>query len=37
MYFKADQEAVTRKMRDVAAETAEGVQAEMEVNPVNMI
>ena len=37
MYFKGDTEAVTEKMRDVAAEAPEGVRAELEVNPVNMI
>lgn len=37
LYFKADVEAVTRRMLAIAEAAPEGVRAELEVNPVNMI
>ena len=37
LYFKADVEAVTRKMQAIAEAAPEGVRGELEVNPVNMI
>ena len=37
LYFKADTEAVARQLRALADQTPEGVRAELEVDPVNMI
>ncbi|MGI6239818.1 MAG: replication restart helicase PriA, partial [Christensenellales bacterium] len=37
MYFKGDVEAVARKMRQIADGAQEGVRAELEVNPVNLM
>lgn len=37
MYFKGDVRKITEKMRDLADEPREGVRAELEINPVNMI
>ena len=37
LYFRADVEAVTERMRDIADAAPEGVKGELEVNPVNMI
>ena len=37
LYFKADVEAVTRRMLEIAEQSPEGVRGELEVNPVNMI
>ena len=37
LYFKADTEAVARQLRALADQAPEGVRAELEVDPVNMI
>ena len=37
LYFKADVEAVTARMLELADSAPEGVRGELEVNPVNMI
>jgi len=37
LYFKADVEAVTRRMLEIAEQSPDGVRGELEVNPVNMI
>jgi primosomal protein N' (replication factor Y) len=37
LYFKADVEAVTRRMEQIAEAAPEGTRGELEVNPVNMI
>ena len=37
LFFKADVEAVTRQMQVMAEEAPEGVRAELEIDPVNMI
>ena len=37
LYFKADVEAVTARMLEIAEHAPEGVRGELEVNPVNMI
>ena len=37
LYFKADVEAVTRRMLEIAEQAPDGVRGELEVNPVNMI
>ena len=37
LYFKADVEAVAAHMQAMAEAAPEGVRAELEVNPVNMI
>ena len=37
LYFRADVDAVTRRMLEIAEQAPEGVRGELEVNPVNMI
>ena len=37
LYFRADVNAVTRRMLEIAEQAPEGVRGELEVNPVNMI
>ena len=37
LFFKADVEAIAARMQQLADETPEGVRAELEINPANMI
>ena len=37
LHFRADVEAITRRMLEIAERSPEGVRGELEINPVNMI